>query len=134
MIPVAIIDWDGTRPGTRLANFAAFLWAFLHPAVYGEGEPAACMLRAAAAAYGWSGDGLVDSMLAAVRSFQTVVDGDAGQWSGERLSSPTWRATRMRSGSSCPDPPPDEAVRRSQTSPGWRPRSRSGGCSCEVER
>jgi hypothetical protein len=28
-------------PGVRLANFADFLWAFGHPAVYGDGEPAA---------------------------------------------------------------------------------------------
>jgi aminoglycoside phosphotransferase (APT) family kinase protein len=57
MIPVAIIDWDGTAPGTRLANFADFLWSFAHPAVYGDGEPAARMLRAAADAYRWSGPG-----------------------------------------------------------------------------
>jgi Ser/Thr protein kinase RdoA (MazF antagonist) len=72
MIPVAIIDWDGTRPGTRLANFAEFLWAFVHPAVYGDGEPAARMLHAATEAYDWSGPGLVDAMLAIVRGF--VVD------------------------------------------------------------
>jgi hypothetical protein len=78
MIPVAIIDWDGTRPGTRLANFGDFLWAFVHPAVYGEGEPAAQMLRVAADAYGWSGGGLVGAMLTVVRHFQTVVAGDPG--------------------------------------------------------
>jgi hypothetical protein len=99
MIPVAIIDWDGTRPGTRLANLAGFLWAFVHPAVYGEGEPAACMLRAAADAYGWSGDGLVDSMLAAVRSFQTVVDGDAGamEWGAAELAYMERNADAFRS-------------------------------------
>lgn len=48
MIPVAIIDWDRTHPGTRLDNFAQFLWAFVHPAVYGDGEPAARMLQVAA--------------------------------------------------------------------------------------
>ena len=69
MIPVAIIDWDGTRPGTRLANFADFLWAFVHPAVYGDGEPAARMLQVAASAYGWTGSGLADAMLAIVRNF-----------------------------------------------------------------
>ena len=53
MIPVAIIDWDGTYPGSRLSNFGEFLWAFVHPAVYGEGEHAAQMLRVAADAYGW---------------------------------------------------------------------------------
>jgi len=69
MIPVAIIDWDGTRPGTRLANFADFLWSFVHPAVYGDGEPAARMLQVAASAYGWTGGGLADAMLAIVRNF-----------------------------------------------------------------
>jgi Phosphotransferase enzyme family len=69
MIPVAIIDWDGTRPGTRLANFADFLWAFVHPAVYGDGEPAARMLQVAASAYGWTSGGLADAMLAIVRNF-----------------------------------------------------------------
>jgi hypothetical protein len=78
MIPVAIIDWDGTRPGTRLANFGDFLWAFVHPALYGKGAPAARMLRAAVAAYGWHGPGLADSMLASVRAFQPVVAGDPG--------------------------------------------------------
>jgi hypothetical protein len=88
MIPVAIIDWDGTRPGTRIENFADFLWAFVHPSVYGEGEPAAGMLRAAADAYGWSGEGLVDSMLAVVRRFQTIVDGDPGAmaWGAAELA------------------------------------------------
>jgi Phosphotransferase enzyme family len=88
MIPVAIIDWDGVHPGTRLANFADFLWAFVHPAMYGEGEPAARMLRAAADAYGWSGDGLVESMLAAVRNFQAIVDGDPGamEWGAAELA------------------------------------------------
>ena len=69
MIPVAIIDWDGTAPGTRLVNFADFLWSFVHPGVYGEGEPAARMVRVAAEAYGWSGPGLVDAMLDIVRDF-----------------------------------------------------------------
>jgi hypothetical protein len=52
MIPVAIIDWDGTCPGSRVSNLGEFLWAFVHPAVYGEGEAAARMLRVAAHAYG----------------------------------------------------------------------------------
>jgi hypothetical protein len=78
MIPVAIIDWDGTRPGTRLHNFADFLWAFVHPAVYGEGEPAARMLRVAADAYGWTGPGLVDVMLTIVRNFATGFEDDPG--------------------------------------------------------
>ncbi len=75
MIPVAIIDWDTTVPGTRLANFADFLWAFVHPAVYGDGEPPAHMLRVAVNAYGppLSGASLVDAMLTVVRHFQAVV-------------------------------------------------------------
>ncbi len=87
MIPVAIIDWDGTVPGARCANFADFLWAFVHPSVYGEGEPAAHMLRVASVAYGWSGGGLVDAMLAAVRNFQTIVEGDQGamDWAAAEL-------------------------------------------------
>ncbi len=79
MIPVAIIDWDGTRPGTRLSNFAEFLWAFVHPAVYGDGEPAARILRVAADAYGWSGPGLVNAMLTTVRNFQPSY-GQPGAW------------------------------------------------------
>jgi hypothetical protein len=88
MSPVAIIDWDGTVPGLRRANLAEFLWAFVHPAVYGEGEPAAAMLRVAAEAYGWSGEGLVDDMLVAVRDFQDVVAGDPGaeRWGARELA------------------------------------------------
>jgi hypothetical protein len=88
-IPVAIIDWDGTRPGSRVENFAAFVWAFVHPAVYGEGEPAARMVRVASDAYGWTGTGLVDAMLAAVLDFQTTVAaGDPGmeQWGAGELA------------------------------------------------
>ena len=89
MIPVAIIDWDGTRPGRRLDNLAQFLWAFVHPAVYGEGQPAAQMLRTAAGAYGWSGDGdLVAAMLAIVGDFQHIVAGDPGAaaWAAAELA------------------------------------------------
>lgn len=88
MSPIAIIDWDGTRPGTRVSNFGDFLWAFVHPATHGEGESAARMLRVAADAYGWSGDGLVDSMLSAVRRFQAVVAGDRGaeRWAAAELA------------------------------------------------
>jgi hypothetical protein len=88
-IPVAIVDWDGTRPGTRVYNFADFLWAFVHPAVYGDGAPAAQMLRVAADAYGWSGGGgLVDNMLSTVRYFQAVVAGDPGaeRWGAAELA------------------------------------------------
>ena len=90
MLPVAIIDWDGTRPGTRVANFGAFLWAFVHPGMYGEGEAAARMLRAAADAYGWSGSGeeLVTAMLVEVRDFQVIVEGDQGaiDWAAAELA------------------------------------------------
>jgi hypothetical protein len=88
MIPVAIIDWDGTRPGTRRANLGDFLWAFVQPSMYGEGEPAARMLRVAANAYGWSGGGLVDSMLEVVLHFQDVVAGDPGamEWAAAELA------------------------------------------------
>jgi Phosphotransferase enzyme family len=79
MLPIAIIDWDGTRPGTRLSNLGEFLWAFVHPAVYGDGEPAARMLRAAVDEYGCPGAGLVDAMLDPVRRF--VHDNpEAGDW------------------------------------------------------
>jgi hypothetical protein len=88
MLPVAIIDWDGTRPGTRVANFGEFLWAFVHPAMYGEGEAAARMLRVAVDAYGWSGGGLVQAMLATVRNFQVIVAGDRGamDWAAAELA------------------------------------------------
>ena len=41
----------------------------MHPAVYGDGEPAVRMLQVAASAYGWTGSGLADAMLAIVRNF-----------------------------------------------------------------
>ncbi|MBV9172435.1 MAG: hypothetical protein JOZ81_20360 [Chloroflexi bacterium] len=87
MEPVAIIDWDGTQPGTRLGNFAEFLWAFVHPAVYGEREPAARMLRVACGAYGWQGSGLVEAMLETVPRFLVIVQGDPGaeQWGMNEL-------------------------------------------------
>jgi len=86
--PVAIIDWDQMSPGTRLRNFGEFLWAFVHPAMHGDGEPAARMLQAAADAYGWAGAPLVDSMLDSVRTFQTVVAGDrkAEEWGSAELT------------------------------------------------
>jgi len=88
LVPLAIIDWDGTKPGPRLDNVAQFLWAFVHPAVYGEGEPAARMLRIATDAYGWSGAGLVDAMLAEVRAFKGVVLDDPGAvaWAADELA------------------------------------------------
>ena len=85
MIPVAIIDWDGTRPGTRLANFADFLWAFVHPAVYGDGEPAARMLQVAASGYGWTGGGLADAMLAIVRNF-CAINPEFIAWGAQELA------------------------------------------------
>jgi hypothetical protein len=63
---------------------ADFLWAFVHPAVYGDGEPAARMLRTAVDAYGWSGDGLVDAMLETVRGF--VALHDVGDWGARELA------------------------------------------------
>jgi hypothetical protein len=98
MIPVAVIDWDGTRPGTRLSNFGEFLWAFVHPALYGDGEPAAHMLRVAADAYGWSGHGLVDAMLTTVRNFQAVVAPDRGTMDWGLAELAHWSATRICSG------------------------------------
>jgi hypothetical protein len=84
MSPVAIIDWDGTVPGSRRDNLGDFLWAFVHPALYGDGEPAAQMLKAALAGYGWTGDGIVGAMLAAVRGF--VDRHDTGDWGQNELS------------------------------------------------
>jgi hypothetical protein len=99
MCPVAIIDWDSTRPGTRLDNFGDFLWAFVHPAMYGEGAAAARMLRVASDAYGWSGPGLIDSMLVAVRRFQTIVEGDprAMEWGAAELAHMERNADLFRS-------------------------------------
>jgi hypothetical protein len=70
-IPIAIIDWDATRPGSRRSNLADFLWAFVHPAMYDDDE-AADMLRVGADAYGWTNGGLVDAMLTLVRTFVEV--------------------------------------------------------------
>ena len=71
MVPVAIIDWDVTRPGSRVSNFADFLWAFVHPGVYGDDE-AGDLVRVAADANGWTSGGLVDAMLTIVRTFVEV--------------------------------------------------------------
>lgn len=84
MSPVAIIDWDGTRPGTRRDNLGDFLWAFVHPALYGEGEPAARALEAALDGYGWTGQGVVGAMLASVRGF--VDRHDTGDWGRNELA------------------------------------------------
>jgi Phosphotransferase enzyme family len=70
-IPIAIIDWDVTRPGSRIANLADFLWAFVHPGVYDDNK-AAEMLRVAVDAYGWTSGGLVDAMLTTVRTFVEI--------------------------------------------------------------
>jgi hypothetical protein len=83
-VPIAIIDWDITRPGTRVSNFADFLWAFVHPAAYGDGEPAAAMVRVVADAYGWKGEGLVEAMLATVRSFHEL-NPEFLAWAGPEL-------------------------------------------------
>jgi hypothetical protein len=79
MVPIAIIDWDSARPGTRVENLGEFLWAFVHPAVYGEGEPAARMLRAAVDQYGFRGKGLIAAMLEPVRRF-VLDDPEPGDW------------------------------------------------------
>jgi hypothetical protein len=84
-MPLAIIDWDGTQGGTRCSNLADFLWAFVHPALYGDGEPSAHMLRVATDAYGWNGDGLVDAMLTTVRTFNEV-NPEAIDWGGSELA------------------------------------------------
>jgi hypothetical protein len=84
MIPIAIIDWDGTRPGSRMSTFADFLWAFVHPAVYGDGDPAADMLRVAVDGYGWTGEGLVEAMLTTVRTF-VEVNPEFRDWGGPEL-------------------------------------------------
>src|SRR5262245_33934590 len=79
LVPIAIIDWDTTHPGTRVENLGEFLWAFVHPAVYGEGEPAARMLGAAVDEYGFRGVGLIDAMLEPVRRF-VLDDPEPGDW------------------------------------------------------
>ena len=84
LTPVAIIDWDSTRPGTRVANLGDFLWAFVHPALYGDGEPAARMLAAAVDAYGLHEDGVAGAMLDHVRRF-VLDDPDPGEWSLREL-------------------------------------------------
>jgi hypothetical protein len=79
LVPVAIIDWDGTAPGSRLHNLGEFLWAFVHPAMFGDGERAAYMLRAAIDAYGWRGGGdLVEAMLAPARNLYTAATDSPG--------------------------------------------------------
>lgn len=89
MVPVAIIDWDGTKPGSRRDNLCDFLWAFVYPALYGDGEPAAAMVEAALDGYAWTGPGIVEAMLTAVRGSVDRYDTDA--WAG--TSSPTWSGT-----------------------------------------
>ena len=79
MIPIGIIDWDSACPGTRVGNLGDFLWAFVHPAVYGEGEPAARMLQVARDAYGDVEAGVADAMLNQVRRF-VLDDPDRGEW------------------------------------------------------
>ena len=76
---VSRVGSNGTSPGTRLSNLADLLWAFVHPAVYGDGEPAAAMLSAAVEEYGCSGAGLVEAMLAIVRTF-VEANPEVGDW------------------------------------------------------
>ena len=85
MSPVAIIDWDGTKPGVRRDNLGDFLWAFVHPAVYGEGERAARMLEVTLDGYGWTGEGIADAMLASVRGFVELYP-DTGGWGQAELA------------------------------------------------
>lgn len=66
---IAIIDWGGTRPGPQLPNVAPFLWAFVHPGMYAEGEPTARLLRVAVGTYGLRNSALVGEMLAIIRKF-----------------------------------------------------------------
>lgn len=77
---------------------AGALWAFVHPAVYGDGEPAARMLRAAADAYRWSGPGLVDAMLAIVGEFVTDFAGEdkALRWGRAELAHLTRNSALFR--------------------------------------
>ena len=68
-----------TAPGTRAANLGEYLWAFVHPALYGDGKRAAQMLGAAVDEYGYRGAGLVEAMLATIRSWARE-DPDPGEW------------------------------------------------------
>lgn len=102
MVPVAIIDWDSTRPGTRVENLGDFLWAFVHPALYGDGEPAARMLAAAIDAYGHHEAGVAEAMLEHVRRF-VLDDPDPGEWSLGELeymerNAPLFEARLSKSG------------------------------------
>jgi hypothetical protein len=80
MVPVAIIDWDSTRPGTRVDNLGDFLCAFVHPALYGDGEPAARMLAAAVDAYGPREAGVAEAMREHVRRRFVLDDPGPGEW------------------------------------------------------
>src|SRR5215510_8231903 len=80
LVPIAIIDWDSTGPGSRVENLGDFLWAFVHPALYGDGEPATRMLTAAVDAYGWPEAGVAEAMLEHVRRF-VLDDPEPGEWS-----------------------------------------------------
>src|SRR5262245_53268434 len=102
MSPVAIIDWDGTRPGLRRDNLGDFLWAFVHPAVYGDGEPAARMLEAALDGYGWAGAGSSGRCWPPFAALRTATT----RATGARTSSPTWSGMPTSSSSdSAPDDP-----------------------------
>ena len=84
-IPIAIIDWDSTRPGTRVANLGDFVWAFVHPALYGDGEPAARMVLVAVDGYGFEGENLVEAMLAPIRTWVRH-DPEPGEWELRELA------------------------------------------------
>jgi hypothetical protein len=94
LIPIAIIDWDVTGPGSRVANLADFLWAFVHPAVY-SGDEAADRLRVAVDAYGWTSGGLVDAMLTTARTF-VEINPEFRAWGVPELEHLERNTTRFR--------------------------------------
>jgi hypothetical protein len=69
---------------TRLANFAEFPWAFVHPAMYGDGEPSRPDAARSGQRLRLVRHGLVDATLATVRHFQAVVA--PGPWGRAELA------------------------------------------------
>jgi ribosomal protein S18 acetylase RimI-like enzyme len=101
MIPIAIIDCDVTRPGSRLSNLADFLLAFVHPGMYDD-DQAADMLRVAVDAYGWTSGGLVDAILTTVHTFVELNPEfhDCSSDAGSRRSKPSSSTSQGCRGSS----------------------------------
>jgi hypothetical protein len=97
LVPVAIIDWDGTQPGTKLANFADFLWAFVHPACTRRmKQPCAC--------WPWrpmsTGGPAVASSTPCLRASAGSTPSSRAMRKppiGQTASSPTWNATKSYS-------------------------------------